>query len=212
MPIVDEDVARQAGWTAVDVAEACLAGGATLLQVRAKQASSAAFLDLASAVVAAAHERGARVIINDRADVARLSGADGVHVGQDDLSPLAVRTIVGPGALVGFSTHTLEQIEAALRLVESGPGSVLDYLAIGPVFGTATKDTGYGPRGVEMVAAAAELTARVPLPLVAIGGMTLERVDAVIAAGAAGVAVISDLLLGGDPQAQVRSYLRRLTV
>src|SRR4051812_615385 len=118
MAIVDADVAARAGWTMTDLAAAYLSGGATLLQLRAKTASSGWLLDIATAIVALAHQANATVIVNDRADIARLSGADGVHVGQDDLPPAAVRQIVGAGAtpggqaIVGLSTHTAEQLEA----------------------------------------------------------------------------------------------------
>ena len=168
------------------------------------------FLELATRIQAIAAAAGAVLIINDRADVARLSGAAGVHVGQDDLPPAAVRTIVGRDAVVGFSTHTPAQIDAAV----SEPAT---YIAIGPVFGTATKDTGYTAVGLERVeyaaaalARAAMLTGSRPPGLVAIGGITIDRAAGVIRAGAGSVAVISDLLSTGDPRARVREYLDRL--
>src|SRR5436305_8071035 len=104
MAIVDADAARSAGWSMIDLASAFLSGGATLLQVRAKNAASGWFLAAATAIVALAHRANGVVIVNDRADIARLSGADGVHVGQDDLSPAAVRRICGSAAVVGLST------------------------------------------------------------------------------------------------------------
>jgi thiamine-phosphate pyrophosphorylase len=132
-------------------------------------------------------------------------------VGQDDLSPSAVRLIVGADALVGFSTHTERQIDAALR-------EPINYLALGPVFGTATKDTGYAAVGLDRVRYAAAALARKPIltrgtphGLVAIGGITLERAADVVRAGADSVAVISDLLSTGDPRARVREYLDRLS-
>ena len=215
MAIIDADVAARAGWTITDLATAYLSGGATLLQLRAKTASSAWLLDIATAIVALAHQANAIVIVNDRADIARLSGADGVHVGQDDLAPAAVRQIVdggaGPGdpgdhvAIVGLSTHTPEQLEAALRLPVS-------YIAIGPVFSTETKVTGHASLGLESVRRAAARTSERGVPLVAIGGVTLDTAPEVIRAGAATVAVISDLVAGGDPAARVRAYLACLTV
>ncbi len=188
-----------------DLASACLEGGATLLQVRAKEASGRWLHDTARAIAEMAHRAHAIVVVNDRADIARLSGADGVHVGQDDLPPAAVRRILGADALVGLSTHTLEQVDAAL-------GQPVSYVAIGPVFETGTKATGYERVGVELVARAAERTSARQLPLVAIGGVTLETAPAVIRAGASCVAVISDLVAGGDPRARVRAYVERLTV
>ncbi len=180
------------------VAEAFVRGGATLLQVRDKNAGSAARLALAERVVAAAAPHGARVIVNDRADLARLARAAGVHVGQDDLPVEAVRALLGPGAVVGVSTHTREQVDGALRTSAS-------YIAVGPVFGTTTKETGYEARGLDLVRYASGRGK----PVVAIGGITLERAPDVIAAGATAVAVISDLL-AGPPEERVGSYLRAL--
>jgi thiamine-phosphate pyrophosphorylase len=180
-----------------------LTGGARFLQVRAKAASGAWLLDQTSAIVALAHAAGAIVIVNDRADVARLAAADGVHVGQDDLAPAAVRPIVGVGRLVGRSTHTIEQIDAAVL-------EPVDYVAIGPVFGTVTKTTGYEPVGLGWVRDARKRADPRGLPVVAIGGITLDRAAEVIEAGAASVAVIGDLLSTLDPEARVREYVRRL--
>jgi thiamine-phosphate pyrophosphorylase len=202
--VCDADVCAQAGWELPDFAAACMDGGATLLQVRAKQASSRAFLAAADAIVARAASAGAAVVINDRADIARLAGASGVHVGQDDLSAADVRTVVGPSAVVGLSTHTPEQLVAAIR-------EPVSYVAIGPVFGTRTKDTGYDAVGLAMVAQAARSAGPSGLPLVAIGGITIDSAPDVIAAGAASVAVITDILVANDPAARVRAYLDRLS-
>ena len=138
--------------------------------------------------------------MNDRADIARLSGAAGVHVGQDDLAPAQVRGILGPDAIIGLSTHTVGQLDRALR-------EPIDYVAVGPVYGTGTKATGYEPIGVEAVRAAAARCAPRNVPLVAIGGITRDRAPEVLAAGARSVAVISDLFAGGDPAARVREFL-----
>jgi thiamine-phosphate pyrophosphorylase len=159
--------------------------------------------DLALAMVERARPVGARIIVNDRADIARAASADGVHVGQDDLSPAAARLIVGTSAVIGRSTHSAEQWTQALR-------EPIDYLAIGPVFGTSTKETGYEPVGTERVFAASQAAAASGVPVVAIGGITLERAPAVLAAGAQAVAIISDLLSGGNPERRVREYLDRL--
>ncbi len=152
------------------------------------------------------HAVDGAVIVNDRADIAALAGADGVHLGQDDLAPAAARRILGGRALVGFSTHSIEQVRAAMRLP-------VDYLAVGPIFATGTKETGYAPVGLDLVRAARREIehARTALPIVAIGGITLERAPAVRAAGAASVAVIGDLLAGTDPASRVRDYLQALT-
>jgi thiamine-phosphate pyrophosphorylase len=203
--IVDIEAAARAGWPILDLARAYLNGGARFLQLRAKAMPGAELLETASAVVELAHRHQALVILNDRADIARLAGADGVHVGQEDLAPGAVRGIVGDAATIGLSTHTLAQVDRAID-------EPVDYLAIGPVFGTATKATGYEAVGLERVRAAATVAAQRGLPLVAIGGITLETAGAAIEAGATSVAVISDLLSTGDPEARVRAYLTALRV
>ena len=179
-------------------------GGARFFQIRAKLESSRWLLDTVLAVMDQARPAGAVVIVNDRADIARLARAGGVHVGQDDLSPGHVRLVVGAG-IVGLSTHTREQIDAAL-----GDPDV-SYLAIGPVFTTGTKATGYDAVGLERVREAAARTAPRGVPLVAIGGITLERSAAVIEAGANAVAVISDVMTAGDPAARVAQFLAALT-
>ncbi len=201
--IVDVDASRRAGLHPLDVARAFLAGGARMLQLRAKALDSHAFLELADALVAAAQPYDASVIVNDRVDIALLAAAAGVHVGQDDLPPRAVRHLLGNERIVGFSTHTVAQIEAAVR-------EPVSYVAIGPVFGTTSKDTGYDPIGLELVATAAKLAGSIPV--VAIGGITLENASSVISAGAASVAVIGDLLAAGDPERRVRAFLQSLGV
>jgi thiamine-phosphate pyrophosphorylase len=138
-------------------------------------------------------------VINDRVDLALMSGAPGVHVGQDDLPVGAVRALLGPRAIIGCSTHSVEQIEDAARQPAS-------YIAVGPVFSTPTKDTGYEQVGIGLVAAAVKRSRG--LPIVAIGGITLDTAPAVWAAGATSVAIISDLLAGGDPRSRVASYNR----
>jgi thiamine-phosphate pyrophosphorylase len=157
-------------------------------------------------VVTRAHKAGAIVIVNDRADIAKLSAADGVHVGQDDLDPASVRRILGGAAIVGVSTHSPDQVRAASALA-------VDYIAVGPIFGTSTKETGYRDVGTTFVSDAARILERAgsTKPIVAIGGITLERAPDVIRAGAAAVAVISDLLSTGNPEARVKEYLRALS-
>jgi thiamine-phosphate pyrophosphorylase len=196
--IVDADVAARAGWAPLDLARAFLDGRARFIQLRAKLMPSGEFLNLCDRVVAAATAYDAIVIVNDRADLACLSGAGGVHLGQDDLSVAAARGQLSDRAIIGASTHTVEQIDRAVREAAS-------YIAIGPVFGTVTKDTGYNAIGLEMVSAAAKRATGIPV--VAIGGITLDTAPAVIGAGASSVAVISDLLTGGDPVARVRSFV-----
>jgi thiamine-phosphate pyrophosphorylase len=198
-PIVDTGVCRARGMDPLAVAEACLRGGARLLQIRAKDDSSAALLELTERAVAAAGAVGAEIIVNDRADIARMASAGGVHVGQTDLPVAAARAIVGDDAIIGLSTHDREQIDLALE-------SDADYIAVGPVFLTATKETGYTPRGLDLVRYAAGRGK----PVVAIGGITLARAPEVIAAGASALAVISDILAGGDVEARVSAFHARL--
>jgi len=199
--IVDVDVSERAGWTPLDLARAFLDGGARLIQIRAKHLSSGAFLSLADDIVRLARDCDARIVVNDRVDVARMSDAAGVHVGQDDMPPAEARALLGPDAMIGFSTHSPAQLAAAVR-------EPVTYVAVGPVFGTQTKETGYTPVGLELVRHAVEQSAG--LPVVAIGGITLDRAASVLAAGATNVAVISDLLTGGDPAARVRAYVKDL--
>jgi thiamine-phosphate pyrophosphorylase len=201
--IVDLEVAARAGWDAVDLAAAFLRGGARFLQIRAKEASGGEFLAISTRVVELAHGHDALVVVNDRADIACLAGADGVHVGQDDLAPRDVRRVVGDRAIVGLSTHTVDQLTEAVR-------QPVTYVAIGPVFGSVTKATGYDAVGLDMVRAAAACARQANLPLVAIGGITLNTAASVLQAGAASVAVIGDLLASGDPEARVRAFLERL--
>jgi thiamine-phosphate pyrophosphorylase len=199
--ILDVEVASRHGWPPAALARAFLDGGARLIQVRDKRGASGATLALCDEVVAIARAYDALVIVNDRADLARLAGAAGVHVGQDDLPVRAARALVGPAALVGLSTHTPAQVAA-------GVDEPASYLAVGPVFGTATKETGYLPVGLDLVRTAARLAG--DTPIVAIGGITLDRAPEVLAAGAQAVAVISDLLATGDPAGRVRAYVERL--
>jgi len=142
--ILDDEAATRAGWDLLDLGRAFLDGGATFLQLRAKQRSSAWLLETAERLVAMARPSGALVVVNDRADVARLADAAGVPVGQDDLAPAAARRLIGADRVVGLSTHTIAQLDHAV-------GQPIDYVAIGPVFGTASKDTGYDAVGLTLV-------------------------------------------------------------
>lgn len=200
--IVDAGQAARHGWSVPDLAAAYFDGGAQLVQLRAPGVASGVIDRWCDAVVARAARYGAAVIVNDRADVARLGGAAGVHLGQDDLPVEDVRAMLGQSGIVGLSTHTPEQVGDALA-------RPVTYVAVGPVYATATKDTGRRPVGLELVHAAAVRAAATPV--VAIGGITLERAAEVMAAGAGAVAVIGDLLAGGRPTARVRAYVDRLS-
>ncbi|MCY4027197.1 MAG: thiamine phosphate synthase [Acidobacteria bacterium] len=199
--IVDAGTAASRAWSVPDLAAACLAGGARWLQVRGAGVATGVLLRWCDEIVRTAGRVGAAVIVNDRIDVARMSGADGVHLGQHDLPPAAARRQLGPEAIVGLSTHTAGERDDAWT-------QPLTYVAVGPVYGTSTKATGYAPVGLEAVRAAA--LRRPERPVVAIGGITLGRAPAVVAAGAAAVAVIGDLFAGGDPEARVRAYVNAL--
>jgi thiamine-phosphate pyrophosphorylase len=199
--IVDADVARAAGYGVVELAERYLTGGARWLQLRAKVAGSRELLEWVEAIQSKAATKRGRLILNDRADLSLVSGVDGVHVGQDDLPIDAVRRLLGPSAIIGLSTHTRRQVDLALQLAVS-------YIAVGPVFLTHTKAAAEDIVGLDLVRYAARHAGRTPV--VAIGGITLERAPDVIAAGASAVAVISDLLVGGDPEARTRAFVERL--
>lgn len=183
------------------LARALLDGGARLIQLRAKTLPSGRFLEEAESLVEAASAYGASVVVNDRVDLAVLAHAAGAHVGQDDLAPAKARDLLGPDAIIGYSTHTVTQLDAAVR-------EPVTYVAVGPVFGTRTKETGYEPVGLDLVRQAVKLARG--LPVVAIGGITLATAPDVIAAGASSVAVIGDLLAGGDPTQRAAAYCRTL--
>jgi thiamine-phosphate pyrophosphorylase len=196
-PITD---VRLSGRSHADQVEDLAAGGATIIQLRDKYASSRELYDSALAAVKVARRLGVLLIMNDRVDIAIAVRADGVHLGQDDLPPERVRALLGPDRVIGFSTHTLEQATAA----DSLP---IDYIAIGPMFQTSTKEN---PDPVVDLEVLGEIKGRVSKPLVAIGGITLDRARLVIEAGADSVAVISDLYSTGDLTARTRKFLQRL--
>lgn len=200
--IVDAEACARASLAPLDVARAFLSAGVRCLQLRLKGWDSGPFLDLARTVVDEARRAGCTVIVNDRADIAALTGAHGLHVGQEDLSPTQARRILGPAPAIGLSTHTRAQWESAVA-------EPISYLAIGPVYGTGTKATGYEAVGLEVVRQASASASAAGLPAVAIGGITLVRAPEVIASGAASVAVIGDLLTG-SPEARAREFLRAL--
>jgi thiamine-phosphate pyrophosphorylase len=199
-PIVDEGAANLAGHTVPALAQAFVEGGARLIQLRSKLAPSGRFVEQALAVAALAHPAGALIVINDRVDVAMAAGLRAVHVGQDDVPVAMARRVLGEEGFIGLSTHTRAQVDAALY-------EPIDYLAVGPIFATTTKDPGYDAVGLDLIAYAASKT---DLPIVAIGGITLERARRVLDAGARSVAVIGDLLRTGDPAARVGEFLQAL--
>lgn len=159
-------------------------GGATLVQLRDKHAPPLEFYEQARAAIAVARERGVQIVINDRVDIALAVGADGVHLGQDDLPPEAARRLLGEDAVIGYSTHSLSHALEATKLP-------VDYIAIGPIFQTSTKENPSPVVGLEGLRAVREAIGK--LALVAIGGITPANVEEVIEAGADSVAMISGL-------------------
>lgn len=159
-------------------------GGATIIQIRDKKSSSREFFQSAKECVAYARERGVRIIINDRADIAMTAGADGVHCGQDDLSPSHVRRLLGDRAVIGYSTHTLSQAVEAAKLP-------VDYIAYGPVFPTFTKENPDPVVGLNTLSRVKESIG--DMPLVAIGGINETNLAAVLRAGADSGAMIGGL-------------------
>jgi thiamine-phosphate pyrophosphorylase len=175
-------------------AEAAVAGGARVVQVRMKATRTGEVLEASRRVVAAVGGR-ALVIVNDRADLALLSGADGVHVGEDDLPVAEARRLLGPDLLVGYTARTLEE---ARRGVAQGA----DHVGFGPVFASRTKSMGPPPHGIEGLA---RLLAGLTVPVVAISGISLENISEVARAGAACAAVIDALFGKGDPRENARA-------
>jgi thiamine-phosphate pyrophosphorylase len=181
-PITD---VRVSGLSHAEQVARLSAGGATLVQLREKQLSPREFYLEAQEALRVARERGVRLLINDRVDIALALGADGVHLGQDDLGPLAARRLLGPTAIIGFSTHNIEQATKAARLP-------VDYIAIGPIYPTSSKENPDPTVGVEELRRVRRAIG--PIPLVAIGGITRLNARAALLAGADSVACISDLL------------------
>jgi thiamine-phosphate pyrophosphorylase len=181
----------------LELAEALAGSGVELIQYRNKNASSRQFFEISRKLSSFLKPRRVRFVVNDRVDIALLADAGGVHVGQDDLGVEDARAIVGPGRWVGFSTHSLEQVAAA-------DATSADYIAFGPIFPTATKKNPDPVVGTALLRKARELTRK---PLVAIGGITLERAAEVYRAGADSLAVIRDLISVPNPAVRAREYL-----
>jgi thiamine-phosphate pyrophosphorylase len=196
--ILDRSVTR--GRDLPDLLAAILAGGCRLVQLRDKTMSLAELLPLARRLAGQCREVGALFIVNDRVDLALAAGADGLHVGQDDLPAREARAVLRPGMILGISTHDPEQ---ARRAVTDGA----DYVAVGSIFPTTTK-AGFRLVGTELVR---RVRPEVPVPLVAIGGITPDNAPAVLEAGADAVAVVSALCAAPDPETTTRHFLGRIT-
>ena len=186
----------------VEQARAACAGGARVVQLRAKHATDRETLRWAAEIRALTRAAGVSFFVNDRFDLALAAKADGVHLGQDDLHPADLPTEIRERLLVGRSTHTLPQVLAAAK---ESP----DYLAFGPVFGTHSKASAYTPRGLPLLREAVEAAA--PLPLVAIGGIDALNAADVAAAGAIGVAAISAVANADDAEGAVRDLVAAFT-
>lgn len=182
-------------------ARAACAGGAGVVQLRAKRATDREALAWAEAMRELTRRAGALFFVNDRFDLALAAEADGVHLGQEDLPPHRIPPRLRAQLLVGRSTHTLDEARAARE-------EPVDYVAFGPVFGTTSKDSPHPARGLARLGQAAATVA--PLPLVAIGGIHAGNAADAIAAGAAGVAVISAVAGAQDPEAATQQLVRAL--
>jgi thiamine-phosphate pyrophosphorylase len=193
--IVVTDPDCGAGRDVADVVRAALRGGAPAIQLRMKDASAREMAALARTLLAETRAAGALLFVNDRVDVALAVGADGAHVGQDDLPAAAARAIAPPGFLIGVSAETI-----GLALQAQADGA--DYVGVGPVYATGSKADAGDAVGVERIA---EVAAAVRIPVVGIGGIATGNAAAVVHGGAAGVAVISAVMRATDPEAAVRA-------
>ena len=180
-----------------DLSSQLAAAGVTLIQLRDKKSPAAQVLSRARELAALLTPLGVRFILNDRPDIAAIAACGGVHVGQDDLPLEDARRIVGPSRWVGVSTHNLDQLRQAAATSS-------DYIAIGPIFPTSTKENPDPVVGLDFVRAARRLTSK---PLVAIGGIALESAGEVYRAGADSVAVIRDIVAAKNPGERARQYL-----
>lgn len=182
------------------VASSLLKGGAMVIQLRAKGLGGRELLFAAIEIKRLAASYGAVFIVNDRVDIALLSGADGVHLGQDDIPPLEARKALGPNAIIGLSTHNALEAKEARSL-----GA--DYISFGPVFATSTKKDAETPKGLIALKKTRSATS---LPIVAIGGITEENMGQVLGAGATAVAMISEVLLSKAPEKKAFSIVSKI--
>jgi thiamine-phosphate pyrophosphorylase len=193
------DTGYLAGRDPLAVVQSMLAGGVDIVQVRAKSSTASEAARLARQVADAVRGAGALLILNDFSSAAREAGADGVHIGQDDGSVAEARAATGGDLLVGKSTHSLEQAVA-------GEEEGADYIGVGPLYATPTKPD-YVPVGLPLIA---QVKARVKIPQFCIGGVKLENLESVIAAGADRVVVVSGILQAADISAYCRALRQKL--
>jgi thiamine-phosphate pyrophosphorylase len=195
-PITDT---RLSGISHVKQVQKLIDGGAALIQLRDKHASLREFYEQAVECVRIAHDQNVRIIINDRTDIALAAKADGVHLGQDDMPPEKARLLLGESAIIGFSTHSVEQAKRAADLP-------VDYIAIGPIFATATKQNPDPIIGLDALKAMKEAVGH--LPVVAIGGINETNMSSVFDAGSNSVAMIGAIVSDSE---QLTSQMTRLT-
>lgn len=197
-PIVDTGSLVERRITPLDAAQALLDGGAQILQFRHKPAFNREVFDEAERIASLCQRRGLPFVMNDRADLARLLNA-ALHLGQDDLSPWQARKVLGDQLAVGYSTHNLKQLREA-------SGEPVDYLAIGPIFGTVSKQNPDPMVGLEVLR---EVAAACNVPLVAIGGITIENAQRLYDVGVRAVSLIADLYTLGDSADAMRRRMQQ---
>jgi thiamine-phosphate pyrophosphorylase len=198
--ITADEFARGRG--SVETVRQMLAAGVMVVQYRDKNKSSRLMYEECLAIAALTRAAGATFIVNDRVDLAMAVGADGVHIGQDDLPPVKVRELVGPDMVVGFSTHLAEQARDAEKLA-----GVVDYIGVGPVFATATKKDAAAPVGLDFIEYVA---GHIGLPFVAIGGVKEDNIGEVSRRGAKMIALVSDIVGAADIAAKVAALRAKM--
>jgi thiamine-phosphate diphosphorylase len=196
-PITDKKLARRTSH--LSIVKELVRGGAQLIQVRDKSTPPRELLRDLMNCVEFAQSKGITLIVNDRCDLALSSGAMGVHLGQEDLPPQAARSILGRMKIIGFSAHTIAQVKQSFNLP-------IQYIGFGPIFPTSTKEDALPATGLQRLTRACKAS---PLPVVAIGGIGLDRVREVLEAGAASVAVISALMTSKSLARQMERFLER---
>ncbi len=199
-PIVDVSMVEPTG--VPSVTERIIQGGAGIVQLRMKSDDTGKFLELARRLRDITEKSGVILIVNDRVDIALLSRADGVHLGMEDIPPRGARRLLGPGAVIGLSTHTPRELKEADGLFREG---LVDYISFGPIFPTDTKKDARPAVGTSMLRLARELTTA---PIIAIGGITEENLKEVINSGADAVSIVSAILNSSCIEEKVSSILR----
>ena len=194
------DIYLQNRYSHVELTSMALAGGADTIQFRSKSGSTRELIEIAIQMKTLCRKAGVPLIINDRVDIALAAGADGVHLGQDDFPIPLARKLLGPDAIIGGSAGDMEEAQKCLA-------DGADYIGSGPVYGTVSKSDAGPATGVENIRI---IAGQIPLPVIAIGGVTADNVKELIDAGAYGVAVISAVCLNDDPEGAARRFRTEL--